>query len=117
MFFVGFYLIACVIFLLPWPFSIISSQIMRLELTSLSWRLEQRGPYQPSDKIALVAIDDSSVKALGRWPWPRTTHCDLIRRLHQAKSAVIVFDIIFTDPASSDEDKALVECVKEAGNV
>ncbi len=26
---------------------------------------------QPSDRIAIIAIDNQSVRNIGRWPWPR----------------------------------------------
>ena len=26
---------------------------------------------QPSDRIAVIAIDDQSIANIGRWPWPR----------------------------------------------
>jgi eukaryotic-like serine/threonine-protein kinase len=25
----------------------------------------------PSDKIAVIAIDEASIRSIGRWPWPR----------------------------------------------
>jgi CHASE2 domain-containing sensor protein len=25
----------------------------------------------PSDRVAVIAIDDNSIANLGRWPWPR----------------------------------------------
>jgi len=28
----------------------------------------------PSDRIAVIAIDDASLANLGRWPWPRDVH-------------------------------------------
>ena len=35
----------------------------------------------PSNKIAIIAIDDQSINNLGRWPWPRDLHAELINRL------------------------------------
>ena len=29
---------------------------------------------QPSDRIAVIAIDDQSIANIGRWPWPRDVH-------------------------------------------
>ena len=28
----------------------------------------------PSDRIAIIAIDDQSIANIGRWPWPRAWH-------------------------------------------
>ena len=33
---------------------------------------------QPSDRIAVIAIDDQSIANIGRWPWPRDVHAKLI---------------------------------------
>ncbi len=41
---------------------------------------------QPSDRIAVIAIDDLSIANLGRWPWPRDIHAKLIDQLAIAKS-------------------------------
>ncbi|MCH2000164.1 CHASE2 domain-containing protein, partial [Achromobacter xylosoxidans] len=34
-----------------------------------------------SPDIVIVAIDDSSIDALGRWPWRRAVHAALLDRL------------------------------------
>src|SRR5207245_10333601 len=31
-----------------------------------------RGPQYPGNQVAIVAIDETSLAALGRWPWPRS---------------------------------------------
>ena len=36
---------------------------------------------QPSDRIAIIAIDDQSIGNIGRWPWPRDVHAELIDKL------------------------------------
>lgn len=36
---------------------------------------------QPSDRIAIIAIDDASIANIGRWPWPRDVHARLIDQL------------------------------------
>lgn len=36
------------------------------------------GLRQPSDPIAVIAIDDQSVASIGRWPWPRNAHAQPI---------------------------------------
>ena len=36
---------------------------------------------QPSDRIAVIAIDDQSIANIGRWPWPRDVHARLIDQL------------------------------------
>jgi hypothetical protein len=36
---------------------------------------------KPSDRIAIIAIDDQSIANIGRWPWPRDVHAELIDKL------------------------------------
>src|ERR1700682_4934128 len=44
---------------------------------------------QPSDKIAVIAIDEQSIANIGRWPWPREVQAKLIDQLSAAKAKVI----------------------------
>jgi CHASE2 domain-containing sensor protein len=69
----------------------------------------------PSEQIVVVAIDNRSIEALGRWPWPRTTHAALIDRLAEAQAGAVGYDVLFTeaDPA----DPVLDAAVQAAGNV
>jgi serine/threonine-protein kinase len=53
---------------------------------------------QPSDRIAVIAIDDQSIANLGRWPWPRDIHAKLIDQLAAAKAKTIVHTVFFTEP-------------------
>ena len=71
------------------------------------------------DDIIVVAIDEASLDQLGRWPWPRRTHAQLVRRLHAEGAKVIALDILFAEPDRRDPsaDIALVESVREARNV
>lgn len=50
------------------------------------------------DDIIIVAIDDYSLAQLGRWPWSRSVHADLINALNKAKPRVIGFDVILSEP-------------------
>src|ERR1700682_5106476 len=53
---------------------------------------------QTARPVAIVDIDEESLKAIGQWPWPRTTVADLITRITQLGAAVIGFDVIFPEP-------------------
>ena len=55
-------------------------------------------PRTPSDRIAIIAIDDASIQALGRWPWPRDVHAALIERLRQAQAKTIGHTAFFFEP-------------------
>ena len=55
---------------------------------------EQQGPFP----VAIVDIDEASLKAIGQWPWPRTVLADLITKLKEQGAVVVGFDVIFAEP-------------------
>jgi eukaryotic-like serine/threonine-protein kinase len=52
----------------------------------------------PSDKIAVIAIDDQSIANIGRWPWSREVHAKMIDQLAGAKAKVIGNTVFFFEP-------------------
>ncbi|MFX1675029.1 CHASE2 and HATPase_c domain-containing protein [Paraburkholderia sp. A2WS-5] len=64
-----------------------------------------------SPDIVIVEIDNESVAALGRWPWPRSLHAQLVDRLAKAGVAAVVYDVLFTEP--SPDDARLGEALRE----
>jgi adenylate cyclase len=48
--------------------------------------------------VVIVDVDEASLKAIGQWPWPRTTVADLITQITQLGAVAIGFDIIFPEP-------------------
>lgn len=89
-----------------------------LELQSLDWRFRIRGPEKDPGQIAVVAIDEESIKRYGRWPWDRSLHAKLINRLTKAGARVIAFDVIFTEPQEKPgEDIALIEATRRSRRV
>ena len=53
---------------------------------------------QPSERIAIIAIDDQSIANLGRWPWPRDVQAKIIDMLGAAKAKTIVNTTLFFEP-------------------
>src|SRR5262245_59026811 len=72
-----------------------------LELKSYDRRAELRQHLDPAAEIALIAIDDSSIASVGRWPWPRTRIASLLDKLAPAKPKVIGLDIVYSEPERS----------------
>jgi adenylate cyclase len=68
-----------------------------IELKLYDLKFLYRGVRPPSPDIALVAVDDASVKAVGRWPWSREVIAKLIGRIKEAEAKVIGLDIIFAE--------------------
>lgn len=71
------------------------------------------------DEIVIVAIDEQSLATLGRWPWPRSLHAELIDRLNAAGASTIIFDIIFAEPEAGNpaNDLALAAAMQRHGRV
>lgn len=72
----------------------------------------------PED-VLIVAIDEASLVELGRWPWSRRVHAQLIDKLSATDAKSIILDIIFAEKnqVDSEGDKALELAIKNAGNV
>lgn len=71
---------------------------------------------QSKEKVILVAIDDQSLEQLGLFSsWPRSYHAQMIKMLSDAKAKVIVFDLLFSETAATDEE--LAASIRNAGNV
>ena len=73
----------------------------------------------PADDIVIVAIDTPSLSHIGRWPWSRQVHAQLVRRLTEAGAKVIVLDILFSEAeqGSPDADRKLIEAIAANGRV
>ena len=72
----------------------------------------------PED-IIIVAIDDESLNDLGRWPWPRAIHAELINKIGLESPRAIGLDIIFSEPDADDHqsDSMLAQAIKNSGKV
>jgi len=70
----------------------------QFELRTYDLRFLWRGARPPSPAIALAMIDEKSLDAEGRWPWPRSKIASLVERLSRDGAKVIAFDIGFLEP-------------------
>ena len=55
-------------------------------------------------RVVIVDIDDASLTALGRWPWPRTRLAKLTEATQRLGVKAIGFDIIMPEPDSLSPD-------------
>ncbi len=72
-------------------------------------------PHSPDPRVLIVGIDDESIRALGRWPWSRAVHAQLIDRLSEAGASTIGYDVLFVEPGEGDA--ALAAAVARSGKV
>lgn len=91
-----------------------------LELITFDWRMKLQGKQLFSERIAIIEIADDSIAQLGRWPFDRKLHAQLIRILSEYGARQICLDIIFdqkSPPDKKESDEALISATQKAGNV
>ncbi len=70
--------------------------------SDLVWRID---PLKSDERrLIIVDIDESSLAAHGAWPWPRSTLAELSRRIAQLGARLQVYDIVFPEAKSGDEE-------------
>ena len=69
--------------------------------------------HQPHPEIIILAVDNKSLKEIGRWPWPRSVHARLLQILNQAGARAAGFDINFSEPSPAEEDQLLAKALAE----
>ena len=74
-------------------------------------------PHRASGDVVLVTIDDNSLRKIGRWPWPRRYHGQLIDRLTSAGAKRIYSDVTFETRSSPDDDAKLANAIERSGRV
>lgn len=71
----------------------------------------------PDDGILLVNIDEASLARLGKWPWDRAVHAELIERLSANRPRSILLDLLLSEPGSADGDARLAQAMRGSGAV
>src|SRR5262245_48456901 len=54
--------------------------------------------YDPDLPVRIVDIDETSLRKVGQWPWPRTVLADLNRKIAENGAAAIAYDIVLPEP-------------------
>ena len=71
----------------------------RLAALSYDARVQLTARQGPDPRIAIVDIDDRSLRAEGRWPWGRDRIAELVANLFNVYGAASVsFDVLFAEP-------------------
>jgi CHASE2 domain-containing sensor protein len=73
--------------------------------------------HSSSGDIVLVPIDDHALREVGRWPWPRRYHAELIDKLTAAGAKQIFFDITFETRSNAADDNMLAAAIARSGRV
>tara|TARA_R110000824_G_scaffold25838_4_gene89532 strand:- start:15700 stop:17949 length:2250 start_codon:yes stop_codon:yes gene_type:complete len=68
----------------------------------------------PQPDILIVEIDEDSLAAFGKWPWPRQRHAELFEHLANTNQKAIGFDILLSEASDPESDGQLAGAM--AGN-
>ena len=79
--------------------------VRQMEYLAYDLRLQLTMPRDVDHRLAIVDVDERSLAAGGRWPWPRDHLARLVDNLFDHyRVAVVGFDMVF---AEADEDRVL----------
>ncbi|MDY0205355.1 MAG: CHASE2 domain-containing protein [Pseudomonas sp.] len=95
-------------FFIEWLFISILSALLIISYASSDWNKYSYMLYdnfaklivvteKNPDDIVVIAIDEKSIGGLGRWPWSRVHHSQLINQLQSEFPKVLAFNILFTE--------------------
>jgi len=78
-------------------------------------KFKMRDQNQSDAKVALIAIDDDSIREVGRWPWDRDVMAKITQNLSTLGASSIGFDVIFSEPdkSSPTADTAMAGAVEK----
>ncbi|MFN3438288.1 MAG: CHASE2 domain-containing protein [Acidovorax sp.] len=109
---------ACVLALLLVVAATFSRPWHALEFKTFDVLTALAAPYRSTLPVVILAIDEPTFQELQKpWPFPRSLHAQLLRRLHEDGAAAVGLDVVFADPSSEAEDAALAQAIAEAGPV
>ncbi|MCK5572218.1 MAG: CHASE2 domain-containing protein, partial [Bacteroidetes bacterium] len=104
--------------------TILSVEVLqRLELATIDYRFQTRGPVPDIGKtlnVIIVEISEESFKSLPeKFPWPRSYYARVVRNLESAGARVVGVDVTFDAPDaySPGNDEAFRDAIRETGIV
>src|SRR2546426_12496542 len=114
---------------LPLLLNLVSPTLLEpVELWTVDLRFQHRPPVPVSDDpsqdrsgtVVAFDYDDRAAYAygLGRWPWDRRVHAQVLDLLSKSGARAVLVDLLFDHAAANpSEDRALVEATQKAGLV
>ncbi len=85
------------VFVIAWRVGV--PALLNLEGVAYDWgvSLASRTPDTSQAEVSVIAIDDQSIENIGRWPWSREIHADMVNRLTDAGAKVIGLTVFYTE--------------------
>lgn len=95
----------------------LSGLLLRLDFWLYDGLIRLKSNHNQTSDIVVVAVDERSLSELGRWPWPREYHAQLVDKLAQAKA--VGLDIVLAEPSHNmpESDQALADAIRRNGKV
>jgi adenylate cyclase len=91
------------------------------EDVGLGLLFQLRGVRKAPSDVVVISIDRQSSEQLGVSDnpdrWPRSLHARLVENLDREGAKVIIFDVYFIEPRSSNEDNSFAAAIGKARNV
>ena len=74
-------------------------KFMREKSFDVYQQIKPRPLPDPKDRlVAIIDIDEKSLREIGQWPWSRKTVAQMVVNLHNMGVGVTAFDIVFAEP-------------------
>ncbi len=86
-------------------------EILDFRFNDFKYKL--RKPEISEAPVALIALDDASLREIGRWPWSRQLVNEMTQSLIDDGASSVAFDVIFSEPerGSLDTDSKFGEMI------
>jgi adenylate cyclase len=95
----------------------VASGLDRLENLTLDWRFLLAGPHAAPPDVAIVAIDDATLRHEGGNSPSRQLLARIVRAVAAAHPRAVALDIAFLDPKDAESDADLAEALKSATSI
>ena len=73
-----------------------------------------RVSHAPHPDIVILAIDNKSLNEIGRWPFNREIHGQIINKLETLNPQILGLDITFSEESNKNSDQILAESIENA---
>lgn len=72
----------------------------------------------PSPDIVIVAVDDASLQAVGRWPWKRSIHAQALEQIRRAGPKSVLLNLLLSEPDTDpQQDILLAQALRDLDKV
>jgi len=101
-----------------WLLSVLPSQPIQPFNTMVFDTYQVLKPRQwGGSDVVVVDLDETSIKRVGQWPWPRNIVADLTKKLGDLGAAAIVFDMVFSEEDRTSPLKAISGLTKAGAQI